>query len=36
MGGVVLILGALTGLVGSVLHGPHPETLDAYAALGTG
>ena len=36
MGGVVLILAALTGIVGSVLHGPQPETLDAYAALGTG
>ena len=36
MGGVVLILAALTGIVGNVLHGPQPATLDAYAALGTG
>jgi len=36
MGGVVLILAALTGLVGGFLHGPQPATLDAYAVLGTG
>ena len=34
LGGIVLILSALTGVVGSFLHGPQPETLDAYAALG--
>ncbi len=34
LGGIILILAALTGVVGSLLHGPQPETLDAYAALG--
>ena len=35
LGGIVLILAALAGVVGSFLHGPQPETLAAYAALGT-
>lgn len=36
MGGVVLILAALTGPGGGFLHEPQPATLDTYAALGTG
>ncbi len=35
LGGIVLILAALAGVVGSILHGPQPQTLDAYSALGT-
>ena len=36
IGGVVLILAALTGSVGGFLHEPQPATLGTYAALGTG
>ncbi len=35
LGGIALILAALAGVVGIFFHGPQPETLDAYAALGT-
>ncbi len=35
LGGIALILSALTGAVGSFLHGDQPATLDAYNALGT-
>ncbi len=34
LGGMVLILSALASAVGSFLHGPQPDTLDAYNALG--
>ena len=34
LGGIVLILSALAAAVGSFLHGPQPDTLDAYNALG--
>ncbi len=34
LGGIVLILAALAGVVGTFFHGPQPATLDAYAALG--
>ncbi len=34
LGGIVLILAALAGVVGSILHGSQPQTLDAYSALG--
>ena len=35
LGGIVLLLAGLSGIVGSFLHPEQPETLDAFAALGT-
>lgn len=36
LGGIALLLGALCGFVGGLLHGPQPGTLEAYAQLGAG
>ena len=35
LGGILLLLAGLTGIVGGVLHGPQPGTLEALAELGT-
>lgn len=35
LGGIVLVVAALAGLVGGLLHGPQPGTLEAYGELGT-
>ena len=34
LGGIVLILSALTGAVGSFLHGPQPPSLPTYVRHG--
>lgn len=34
MGGIALLLAGLAGIVGGSLHGPQPETLADFAALG--